>query len=260
MILRPLEPPASSAPGGKYLSAWRAVEPLQRTSYENCWMITQPSHAALAGKIAAALSGPNVPTLEPELVRAIALHDAGWGMRDAQAVMASRSVQQSPPRSFLQVNVQEFLSAWTQSIDIALSTSAAGAYMVSRHFWRLAEHRLKSAQDAPDDRNRIQQFVEEESRRQKKLTSKQPRTESELELLTDVLQLCDLMSLYLCCGSREPVEFPEYLGIKARGSYDRDGLRLNPSLIPSGTSFAVAALKHPATKAESGREVRFVIA
>ncbi len=259
MILRPLEP-APPASGGGWVSAWHAVEPLQRATYETCWMITQPSHAALAGDIAAKLVGQNVPELEPELVRAIAFHDSGWGMPDAQAVMSSRSVQQSPPRSFLQVGVAEFLRAWTQSIEIAGSTSPAGSYMVSRHFWRLAEHRLNSSQDPAADRARLEQFLDFEDARQKKLISKQARTEKELEALADVLQFCDLMSLYLCCGSREQVEFPEYFGVKIRASNESEGLRLNPSLIPSGTQFHVAALKHPATKGESGREMRFLTA
>lgn len=258
MILRPFETPAPQN-SHEWVSAWRAVEPLQRTRYETCWMVTQPSHAALAGEIAAKLAGQDVPELEPELVRAIALHDAGWGMPDAQAVMASRSVQQSSPRSFLQVGVPEFLSSWTRSIDVALSTAPAGGYMVSRHFWRLAEHRLNTAQDSAADCARLEQFLDFENERQQKLVSKQTRTARELEALTDVLQFCDLMSLYLCCGSRERVEFPEYFGMKIRANQEPQGLRLNPSLLPSGTQFHVAALKHPATKGESGREIEFTI-
>jgi hypothetical protein len=258
VILRPVDP-APPGSGEEWLSAWRAVEPLQRMPYESCWMITQPSHAALAGEIAAALDGKHIPKLEAEDVRAIALHDAGWGMPDAQAIMSSRSVQQNPPKSFLQVGVPEFLSAWKQSIEIAGSTSPAGGYMVSRHFWRLAEHRLNASQDSAADRARLEQFLDFESARQKKLASQQTRTTSELEALTDVLQFCDLMSLYLCCGSHEQVEFPEFFGVRVRASYVADSLRLNPPLIASGTEFTVAALKHPAANGESGREIRFLI-
>ncbi|MGE5324084.1 MAG: DUF3891 family protein [Actinomycetota bacterium] len=259
MILCPLEPPAASGSDHGFISAWDAVEPLQRASYERCWMITQPSHAALAGEIAAKLAGAQVPRLEAELIRAIALHDAGWGMPDAQAVMRSRSVQHSPPCSFLQVSVAEFLTAWTQSIEVALSTSPAGGYMVSRHFWRLGKHRLNSSRDSAADRARLEEFLDSEAGRQKKLTSKQSRSTDELETLTDVLQFCDLMSLYLCCGSLEDVEFPEYFGVKIRATREPEGLRLSPALIPAGTRFDVAALKHPANKSESGRKVKFLI-
>lgn len=259
MILRPLEPPAAAAGADVFISAWRAVEPIQRAQYETCWMITQPSHAALAGEIAGKLIGDAVPKLEADLVRAIALHDAGWGMPDAQAVMRSRSVQQSAPKSFLQVTVPEFLTAWTQSIEIAQSTSPAGAYMVSRHFWRLAEHRLASSDDSQHDRARLQEFVTFESGRQNKLTAEQSRTQDELERLADVLQFCDLMSLYLCCGSCDAVEFPQFFGVKLRMRTENDGYRLDPALIPSGTVFHVAALRHPAIKQQSGREIELRI-
>src|SRR6185312_5422425 len=191
MILRPLDPSTQPASEAEFVSAWRAVERLQRTDCESCWMITQPSHAALAGDLAAALSDLRVPKLDPDLVRAVALHDAGWGMPDAQAVMRSRAAQQNAPKSFLEVSVPEFLVAWTQSIEVALSTSPAGGYMVSRHFWRLAEHRIKSAEDSQTDRKCLQDFLGAESERQRKLSAKQSRSVDELEALTDVLQFCD---------------------------------------------------------------------
>ena len=48
MILRPLDPiPASST---DFLPAWNVVEQSQRQVADSCWMVTQPSHAALAGE------------------------------------------------------------------------------------------------------------------------------------------------------------------------------------------------------------------
>ena len=256
MILRPLDPPAPAI-SGEFAPAWSVVEPLQRRSYESCWMITQPSHAALAGEIAANLHGNHVPQLEPELVRAIALHDAGWGMPDAQAVMGSRAVQQSAPKSFLQVSVGEFLTAWTQSIEVAISTLPAGGYIVSRHFWRLAEHRLRSTQDSQQDRSRLQEFVTFESSRQKKLVGKQSRSEEQLQVLADVLQFCDLLSLYLCCGAQQNVEFPEYFGLNLKLRVEPESYRLDPEMISRGTTFRVASLRHPAVKGKSGEELQF---
>lgn len=259
MILRPLNPPPPIESEGGFISVWRAVEHLQRAQYETCWMITQPSHAALAGDLAAKLQGDQVPKLEADIIRAIALHDAGWGMPDAQAVMRSRAVQQSVPRSFIQISVPEFLAAWTQSIQVALSTSPAGGYIVSRHFWRLAEHRLSSSGDTREDHDKLQGFLDFESERQKKLASKQSRSSDELQALADVLQFCDLLSLYLCCGAREDVQFPEYFGVKVRLTHEAEGYRIDAALIESGTRFSVAALRHPATKGESGREIEFRI-
>jgi hypothetical protein len=253
MILRPLEPAPAS--GKKFVSAWPVVERLQRQKYDQCWMITQPSHAALAGELAAHLSFPNFPRLEADLIRAIAMHDAGWGVPDAQAVMRSRSTRHEAPRSFLQTEVGEFLIAWTQSIDTVQPISAAGGYIVSRHFWRLAEHRLAHADDSGNDRKKIGGFLFHETTRQKKLAAKQSRSAEDLQQLTDLLQLCDLLSLYICSGARESVEFPECLGARLKLSMEAKGYRCQPELIKKGAQFSVAALKHPPTKEKSGEEI-----
>ncbi|MGC2694273.1 MAG: DUF3891 family protein [Candidatus Angelobacter sp.] len=241
------------------MPAWNVVERLQRQAYDCCWMITQPSHAALAGEFAAKMSAAGLPNLGADLVRAIALHDAGWGIPDAQAIMQSRSVSQDCPRSFIACNVREFLAAWGKSIDIAESTGAAGGYIVSRHFWRLAEHRIKHPDENDADRNKLRRFVDNESKRQKVLATRQSHSAEELELLADVLQFCDLLSLYVCSGARENVEFPECFGMKVRLTIENEGYRLDPAVIEPGTQFAVAALRHPAKKEVSGQEIGIAI-
>lgn len=218
-------------------------------------MITQPSHAALAGEIAAKLRDAEIPKLEPELIRAIALHDAGWGMPDAQEIMRSRSDTRYAPKSFLQTEVAEFLAAWSQSIETVQPVSPSGGYMVSRHFWRLAEHRALHGNDTENDRKKLKKFLDHESQRQKKLAAKQNRNTDELERLTDVLQFCDLLSLYICSGARENAEFPEYLATQTRLRVDGDVYKLDPPLVEPGSQFRVAALRYPATKEESSREI-----
>ncbi|HEY2168694.1 MAG TPA: DUF3891 family protein, partial [Candidatus Angelobacter sp.] len=196
MILRPLDPiPATSA---DFLPAWSVVEQSQRQIADGCWMITQPSHAALAGEFAARMTGANLPNLDSPVIRAIALHDAGWGMPDAQAIMQSRSISQGAPKSFVACGVGEFVNAWENSIDVAASASAAGGFIVSRHFERIAKvNSPKSSQDASQT---MKSFLQNEAARQAKLAAKQEHTPEELEQLTDVLQFCDLLSLYVCCG------------------------------------------------------------
>ncbi len=251
MILRSLEPsPPASA---EFLPAWNIVERAQRQPHDTCWMITQPSHAALAGEFAAKMTGPQIPQLDAALIRAIALHDAGWGIPDAQAIMQSRSVSQGCPKSFIDCSVGEILAAWEKSIEIAESSGPAGGYIVSRHFARIAEH--GSAHPAETDRQKVARFVEHEAARQKQLAAKQNLGAADLEQLTDVLQFCDLLSLYVCSGARDNAEFPQYFGLKARLTVEARGYKLEPSLIESGSEFKVAALRHPAVKSESGREI-----
>ena len=255
MILRPLQPTPSA--NSEYLPAWKVIEKIQRQPNESCWMITQPSHAALAGEFAAKMTGANIPKLDSALIRAIALHDAGWGVPDSQAIMQSRSMGQGGPRSFINCKVSEFVEAWEKSIDVAASASPAGGYIVSRHFCRIAES--NAAQIASEDRDRETRFLEHEAARQKQLAAKQEHNTEELELLTDVLQFCDLLSLYVCSGARENAKFPEYFGMKVRLNMDDESYRLEPKMIEPGTEFRVAALRHPATKEESGREIEIKI-
>jgi Protein of unknown function (DUF3891) len=251
MILRPLDPiPATST---DFLPAWSVVEQSQRLITNECWMITQPSHAALAGEFAARMTGVNLPNMDAPVIRAIALHDAGWGMPDAQAIMQSRSIGQGAPKSFVACGVGEFVNAWEKSIDVAASASATGGYIVSRHFERIAK--ANAAKIPEEYRPLSESFLRNEAQRQARLAAKQEHTPEELEQLTDVLQFCDLLSLYACCGARQNVEFPEYFGTKARLTVETDSYRLDPILIEPGTTFVVAALRHPATKEASGKQI-----
>ena len=254
MILRPLQaeaPPAS----GDFLPAWDVVFRTQKQPLDECWMITQPSHAALSGELAAKLSAPQIPRPDESILRAIALHDAGWGLPDAQAIMASRSMQMRRPQSFVELSVPEVVSAWVRSIDVALSVSPAGGYIVSRHFWRIASHRFATANDSQSDRSVLQDFLDSESDRQQKLAAAQTLPLKDLESLAGVLPFCDLLSLYLCCGARDKVVFPEFAGVTLRITPTDSGYKLEPGLIVSGSEFRVAALRHPATKEVSSQEI-----
>lgn len=252
MILRPLDLPTSD--NKNVVDAWSVIEHLQRENYQACWMITQPSHAALSGDLASKLTGPHIPQLDASLIRAIALHDAGWGQPDAEAIVHSRSRSAVPPKSFINIDLPDFLAAWTQSIDIAQKSSKIGGYMVSRHFWRLAQHRLAHADDSETNRKKLQGFLNSESARQTELALGQSCTGDELERLTDLLQLCDLLSLYICCGGQQAVHLPEYLGIKVMLSVDGGKIHVHPAVLQPDARFSVAALRYPVTKEESSRE------
>jgi len=257
MILRPLQPSASASE--KSVSAWEAVQHTQTAKYESCWLITQPSHAALAGELAANICAPDFPSLDTQLLQAIALHDAGWGIPDAQALVKSRSVHPHQPQSFIAAGAAQFAEAWKSSIETCQSVSPAGGYMVSRHFWRLASERGPATAQGRQDQRILESFLKNEEQRQKKLAAKQERSIEELERLTDLLQFCDLLSLYLCCGATENVMFPEYFGIQLRVSNQRNNYKLDPPAVKAGSQFAVAALRYPATKQESSREMHIKI-
>lgn len=259
MIVRhrphPLPPLAKQA-----ITAWEAVLHTQTQEYASCWMITQPSHAALAGELAAMISAPQFPLPDAQLLQAISLHDAGWGIPDAQAIMKSRSVHPQQPQSFVAARAPQYVEAWTKSIDTCEPISPAGGFIVSRHFWRLAQERFNSARkEDAQDRRALDSFLKNEARRQKKLGGSQSLDSEQLERLTDLLQFCDLLSLYICCGASESVNFPEYFGIRLRVSNHEESYKLDPPVLRSGSQLAVAALRYPATKEESSREIKIKI-
>lgn len=259
MILRPLEvPPVTNR---HFVDAWPVVEKLQRQKHESCWLITQPSHAALSGEIAARLVGSQIPPLDDGVIRAIALHDAGWGPLDAEAIMRSRATtkQREQPGSFLQIQLPDFLAAWVQSIEIAQKADPAGGYMVSSHFSRIAEQRISHGADPEAACKRLRAFTAAEAARQRKLAGKQKRTQDELERLTDVLQFCDLLSLYICSGAQDNAEFPEYFGLKIKVTVNDDQYRIVPALAKAGPELSVAGLRYPQTKTESSREFRVTV-
>jgi hypothetical protein len=228
------------------VSAWKAVEEREQQSYRDCWMITQPAHAALAGDLAAALTDGFFGPIDRTVSRSIALHDAGWSMDDAEQIQQLRADPKLKPRSFLNASVDEFLGAWAKSIDTAEKFAPTGGYVVSRHFQRLSER------DAQDDGEKLARFRAHEKQRQNRLRSEVGLQEQALELLVDALQFCDLLSLYLCSGSKRSVKFGDPALTLTRAG---DEYRLEPFPFREHQQFSFSAMKHPAEidkKAKSG--------
>lgn len=249
------------------VSAWEAVERKQKQSAEAWWLVAQPDHAALAGDLAAAISCSFFPRLAPDVVEAITLHDAGWAQfdgggreprppasgarhaknqREPETAKASRR-----PLSFLDMRPVDFIRAWSDSIQRAEESSAIGGLLVSHHFCRLAENRLRSGGDAGEDRNRLESFVATEVERKRSLEAKTKYSEQEICVLVDVLQFCDLLSLYLCSGAEQDVEFPQKFqgrGVVLR----REGemCAMEPAIFGGGVSLGVSARRYPSAEAE----------
>jgi hypothetical protein len=227
MILRPGETPTQS--GGGYLPAWAVIEHAQRRAGSDCWIITQPDHAKLSGELAAAISAERYPRLEADVVAGIALHDAGW---------ADFDTPDAPAVSFLDADPRQIGAAWTGSVEAAARASAVAGYLVSRHFARIAQSDLGA--NKPEAAPLLAAFVAREEQRQAALLEQQRFTREELEGFTDVLQFCDLLSLYLCCGAGDNIEFPQrFSGRAVRLHNTPDALVLEPSPFASPQMFWV---------------------
>ena len=253
MILHPLGAVLSMS--SEIVPAWNAVAASQKENASAWWLIAQPDHAALAGDLAAQFNTTDFPRVEEEIVRAIALHDAGWAKYDGGGLAGGGkgNAPQPPhdpkgrPLSFLQAPVTMFVEAWISSVQCAEEKAGAiGGLMVSGHFRRLAENRLNSVEDSLEDTARIHAFAENQAREDVARLSRQSRSQREVEHLVDLLQFCDLLSLYLCCGSRASVQFPQAIGARSVVLH-RDGelCRLDPSPFREEISLGVPARREP---------------
>ena len=242
MVIYPL--PAGLPTGGEAIPAWHAVERAQTQTAKEWWLIAQADHAALAGDLAACSDWAELPRTDAEILQAIRLHDQGWSVFDSRP-----KIEQGRPLSFLDVGAEEFLRAWEGSIDRAALSGPLAGVLVSEHFCRLGRHRLELRDDPPETCEMVAGFLEAESARQGRLTAQQSRSEEQIQLLVDLLQLFDLLSLYLCCGSRDNVEFPQrFAGQRIRLYREGELCRMQPAIFGSGTSLAVRACHYPERK------------
>ncbi len=256
MVLHPI-PPAPAAHGQGYAPVWQAIERAQKTIANEYWLIAQPDHAALAGALAAHFVAPDFPRVDPLVARAIEVHDSGWAVFDSEARVAAAPPVDSrgKPLSFIEIEPPDFLRAWTASIDRAEAICPAGGYIVSRHFCALGEGRLRSAIDGAENSARLRAFVEHEQRRQARLRPPAAAGASAWDELLLVLQFCDVLSLYLCSGVADAVEFPHpFTAGKVRMRRENQAFILQPSPFRSGSpsdamvSLGVEARRYPSER------------
>jgi hypothetical protein len=270
MVLYPLNSPPSEISQPSTTSAWEAVAQRQREAAAAWWLVAQPDHAALAGDLAASIQSTDFPKLDGEVIQAITLHDAGWAAFDggevrgaggATLARAPQLAHSGRPLSFLDMAVGDFLRAWTASIERAEDVAPIGGIMVSEHFSRLAGMRLSMNLDPEGDAAKIREFMRGEVERQKILAKNDQRTESQRSVLVDVLQFCDLLSLYLCCGSKDSVEFPQrFNGRTIRLWREGEMCQTEPALFGRGVSLGVRAQRYPSSRETPSITIPFLLA
>ena len=257
MILRPKPTPASSS---GFVPAWHAVSSAQKANSASYHLVRQPDHARLSGQIAERFAIAGAPAVDDDIVRGISLHDEGWtdfddGRQRLQATPASYSAgnvalnAEGKPLSFLEIKAADFLRAWNGSIAAAEAVAPIAGLIVSGHFRRIGQFGMSTGTYSDGDTQRVQEFIAREEERNRRLLPLQSRSEKEVEYWTDVLQFCDLLSLYLCCGSEESVEFPQPIGPKGETIrlQVQDGVHvLSPSPFAREVEFSLEAQTYPA--------------
>jgi hypothetical protein len=157
-------------------------------------IIFQAEHSQLAGQLAAALSENTFGEISPEVIQAAGQHDFGWQASDEGQI---QSLGQKSPRPFPDLSVEETLPSWRNSVAYAASITPLIDVLVSRHFSLLGG----------GDPGR-QGFVRDETERRQDIERALPCSRFDLDRWTAAVGFCDLLSLYLCSGSRQTVELP----------------------------------------------------
>lgn len=199
-----------------------------------CAIIFQLEHSKLGGRIAEALRDELLGELPPEVIQAIAQHDFGWMESDEEQV---RSLGKANPRPFSSLSAEETLPSWNRSVAHAKELDLLTYVLVSRHFTTLGAGESEKAD-----------FVRVENARRDEIERSLPSA-VDLDGWTGAIGFCDLVSLYLCCGSQHPVEFPLAHPADARSSSApkvnltwTDGIpHFAPSVLGPGTHLSLEA-------------------
>lgn len=263
MVLHPVIETSARTSGG-WSAAWPAIEHTQKQVAREYLLVTQPDHAALAGALAARFAAPGFPEIDAGISRAIEIHDSGWSIfpPEADPKFTPHLDRSGKPISFLEVDPSDFLLAWSRSINNAEDVCAAGGYIVSSHFCALAEWRLDGVRDTPENTQRLRAFLQSETARQERLQRLAARSREQLRDLLLVLQFCDLLSLYLCCGATDAVELPqEFAAGKVRVGREDQAVLLHPSPFGNteGVSLGVRAQRFAAGNNQASTELGFVV-
>lgn len=232
MVLRTLK--ALDCRKGSENEAWEAFVPSQAADASILGFVTQPAHAALAGRLAAVLNGQLFGKIPEEVVAIIGMHDTGWAEVDLAALEDAGS---KPPSSFISIPSAIAVRAWQRSIAEATTKSALSANVVRSHFCLLA----------PRDEDAEHLLFRNEEEARLRQVSPDPKYDvKDIEHFIAFLGFCDLLSLQLCSGwpgdFKLPLAHPAHPRAK---DAPKISISINEGIVHlSGTKFPLGTSVH----------------
>ena len=169
------------------------------------WMlITQPAHAWLAGKLAAAWGNKTFasPTPFEAVVLATRLHDIGWLDWDA----SPRLGKDGRPVNFVDTNLAETIPIWRRAVDRVSLMDPYAALLVSKHASTIYRRRHERGVDPPEQHSELGVMLSEQEAIQEQFCARLadhplygPAVEADrLKMAYRWLRVCDIFSLILC--------------------------------------------------------------
>jgi hypothetical protein len=157
---------------------------IRRSLPDGDLLITQAEHALQAGRLAAAMK--DLPEPRDALIRAVALHDAGWPVLDD----APEPLPDGRAPHVFDHDTGYSVPAWRRSVAVARASGPLEALLVSLHFSRFSAR-----------------FAEEQADLQAAWrVGVRPEVE---EAGAKLVRYCDSLSLRLLCDPKERVNLPQ---------------------------------------------------
>jgi hypothetical protein len=172
---------------------------------ENSWtFITQPAHAWLAGKLAAAWGNDSFISPSPfeAVVMATRLHDMGWLDWDA----LPRLGEDRRPVNFVDTNLAETIPIWRRAVGRISLMDPYAALLVSKHASTIYHLRHERRVDPPEALSELGLMLAEQEAIQEQFRTRLaehplygPAVEVDhLKMAYRWLRVCDIFSLILC--------------------------------------------------------------
>jgi hypothetical protein len=157
-------------------------------------IVLQMAHSQLTGQLAQALRTKLFGKIPADVVEAARQHDFGWIESDADQL---EHLEEQRPKPYSLVPDEVEISSWRNSLRRTEKAAPLISILISRHFCFLSK-------DNPPH----QEFLQQETRRRERIESSFGFSADDLSRWTAAVGFCDLLSLYLGCGSTEDAEFP----------------------------------------------------
>lgn len=162
-------------------------------------LVTQHDHARAAGTLARNWIGNEIIAPPSENVKeaiffAVDNHDVGWCHLDESPALDPLT---KLPRSFFGATADEATEIWSKSISFCESFHPLSGFLVSAHFFQLANSGIRGAPAREMDC--LKKFVKEEKNRREYLHPLlSVLEEAVLEDAVLLLRTCDTLSLFAC--------------------------------------------------------------
>ena len=157
-------------------------------------IVLQSVHSQLTGYLARALRQEIFGAVHNDVAEAARQHDFGWAESDTDQL---GSLGGRKPQPFSLVPDEAEISSWQNSLRRTEEAAPLINILISRHFCFLSK-------DNPPH----QEFLQQETRRRERIENSLTFSVEDLNRWTAAVGFCDLLSLYLGCGSTEDAEFP----------------------------------------------------